>query len=259
MQPNKIEKIDLKAQVKKELYSFIKQMDLNVSNKLPREEKLASMLGVSRVTLRSVLDEMSSKSIIFRRQGKGTFVNSAFFGIKVSFNPVIHFFEMIENSGYTPRVQIIYSGYDYPNKEVANALDINQKSKVFICTKFFYADDKFCAMTKDFIPATILSEFDADKLEKYSKSLFHFLNQTIGIKIVWDKVEIDVINNSDIDELKKDLKQGNLDEKPLLLLKGVNFDQKDRKTMYALEYIDTSILTFNEIRKRSITYENLLN
>ena len=53
--PRRVRKTDLKLQVEEELVRFIKHMDLAVNRKLPREEELARMLGVSRITLRSVL------------------------------------------------------------------------------------------------------------------------------------------------------------------------------------------------------------
>ena len=92
--PRKVRKTDLKAQVEEELLRFIKHMDLSVNSKLPREEELARMLGVSRITLRSVLDDLAGKGMIFRRHGRGTFVNSSFFEMKASFNPVMHFADM---------------------------------------------------------------------------------------------------------------------------------------------------------------------
>lgn len=49
--PRRVRKTDLKLQVEEELVRFIKHMDLAVNRKLPREEELARMLGVSRITL----------------------------------------------------------------------------------------------------------------------------------------------------------------------------------------------------------------
>ena len=56
-----IKKTNLKTQVRAELEGYINEMDLEVSNKLPREEELCRILGISRVTLRSVLDDLAEK------------------------------------------------------------------------------------------------------------------------------------------------------------------------------------------------------
>lgn len=70
-----IKKINLKSQVRAELEEYIHSLDLDVANKLPREEELCRILGISRVTLRSVLDDLAAEGIIIRVHGRGTFVN----------------------------------------------------------------------------------------------------------------------------------------------------------------------------------------
>lgn len=42
---------------------------------LPSENELIKAYNVSRITVRKALDEMESQEYVFRRQGKGTFVN----------------------------------------------------------------------------------------------------------------------------------------------------------------------------------------
>lgn len=44
-----IKKINLKSQVRAELEEYIHSLDLDVANKLPREEELCRILGISRV------------------------------------------------------------------------------------------------------------------------------------------------------------------------------------------------------------------
>lgn len=254
MQPPKVERIDLKTQVKEALQHYIKQLDLSISNKLPREEELAQMLGVSRVTLRSVLDDMASEGIIFRRQGKGTFVNPAFFEMKVSFNPVMHFSDMIRNSGYEPRTEILYRGIEQADKETAQALQIKEGSKVIVCTKIFYADHSICAMVEDYVPVSVVQEENLELLDQYSDSMFYFIYHTTGRQVKWDKTEIDVIMSKKVKRLSEHIKKCGGKEKAFLLLKGINYDENDQEVLYALEYIDTSILKFNQIRKRSIIY-----
>ena len=56
-----IKKINLKSQVRAELEEYIHSLDLDVANKLPREEELCRILGISRVTLRSVLDDLAAE------------------------------------------------------------------------------------------------------------------------------------------------------------------------------------------------------
>lgn len=101
-------------------------MELGVSTKLPREEELSTILGVSTITLRSVLDDLASKGMIFRRHRKGTFVNRGYFEMKASFNPVMHFSDMIINSGYTPRIELLDYRIISVCKDTAEQLQIKE-------------------------------------------------------------------------------------------------------------------------------------
>lgn len=102
-----IKKINLKSQVRAELEEYIHSLDLDVANKLPREEELCRILGISRVTLRSVLDDLAAEGIIIRVHGRGTFVNPHFREIACRFDQAIHFPDLIESSGYKARMEIL--------------------------------------------------------------------------------------------------------------------------------------------------------
>ena len=102
MSTHKLNVTSLSEQAKKEVLRYIENMDFDKGNKLPREEMLAEMIGVSRITIRQALNELSAEGIIFRRQGKGTFVNVDSLNIKVTFSPCMELTQMIQNSGYRP-------------------------------------------------------------------------------------------------------------------------------------------------------------
>ena len=83
-----IKRIDLKTQAKVKIQEYIASLDLSKSNKLPREEEFCRIIGVSRITLRSALNELEMEGLVHRRQGKGTFVNITRRNMKLSFSPV---------------------------------------------------------------------------------------------------------------------------------------------------------------------------
>ena len=170
----KVKKLDLKQTVKDMLLDHISQMDLSVETKLPREEELALMFGVSRITIRSVLDDLANEGIITRKHGKGTFVNPVSAGIQVSFNPVMHFSDMIRNSGYTPSVKIIECRTEAASKEVAMALKIKEGQDVVVCVKAFFADDKLCSIVQDYVDIELLPDYE-DMTTEDMDSLFYYI------------------------------------------------------------------------------------
>ena len=68
MNTQKLRVRSLSDQAKEAILQYIEEMDLKADNKLPREEALAEMLGVSRITIRQALNDLAAEGIIFRRQ-----------------------------------------------------------------------------------------------------------------------------------------------------------------------------------------------
>lgn len=244
-----IKKTDLKSQVRAELEEYINSMNLEVSNKLPREEELCRILGISRITLRSVLDDLASEGSIIRIHGKGTFVNPHFREITCRFDQAVHFPDLIRNSGYKPRMEILDVQIGAAEKEVAEALKISKGAQVWSAIKVFYADEHPCAVSYDYVPVEFFSLKSLENLKKYKDSIFYFLYKETGKKIVWDKVEIDTILSDDIlpDGV---VVEGFPKQKPFLFLSSVNYDQENRECIYIREYINTSILKYSQIRRR---------
>lgn len=255
--PRRVRKNDLKLQVEEELVRVIKHMDLAVNRKLPREEELSRMMGVSRITLRSVLDDLAAKGMIFRRHGKGTFVNSSFFEMKASFNPVMHFADMIRNSGYEPKVEMIDHRIVKTDRDVALHLEIEEGSQALECDKIFYADKQICAVTRDYIPLSYLKGVDLAELDHYVNSVFYFMYKASGKKLEWDKVELNAVYSREDELLNRLLKAAGISPKAFLLLKGVNFDEDGTPAVYTWEYVDTEILKYSQIRKRILHYEDM--
>ena len=64
-----------KDSIRQELISSIKNGQYVVDNKLEGERQLALQLGVSRGTLRQVVDELVQEGLLVRKHGSGTYIN----------------------------------------------------------------------------------------------------------------------------------------------------------------------------------------
>lgn len=256
-EPRKIQKADLREQIEDELLHYIRQMDFKISTKLPREEELARMLGVSRITLRSVLEEFAVKGMIFRKHGKGTFVNRNFFEMKVSFNPVMHFVDVIKQSGYEPKVEVIGRRVEKADRDISEKLQIEEHAPVYVFEKVFYADNQICAITRDYISQAYLGDFSEEEFLKCSESVYYLIYEKKAQKIGWNQVELNAVYSQECDWINAILEEKNISPRAFLLLQGVEFDYEEEPAILSLEYIDTSILKFSQIRKRIIQYDTL--
>ena len=253
----KVERIkegSLKDQVRNAIFLYIKQLDNEQKNKLPSEDDLAKMLGVSRITIRGALDELNSQGFIFRRHGKGTFINTEALKLKVQFNPVRQFLDIISHSGYQPSIRIIELRQTTASAEVAKVLDIAEGDPVVVSRKVFYADQRPAYYCVDHFPLALLSSADdlAD-YQRYENSVFDFLTAKTGLAFAWDRIELSAVTSQDNTELARHFQCGDR-IRAFLLCQGVNYDEQDRPLLYACEYIDTELIKYNMIRQKSFEF-----
>lgn len=255
MSTHKLNVTSLSEQAKKEVLRYIGNMDFDKGNKLPREEMLAEMIGVSRITIRQALNELSAEGIIFRRQGKGTFVNVDSLNIKVTFSPCMELTQMIQNSGYRPSVRLLNISRIKRDEEVCKILQMRDGEQLVVAEKLFLADDKICAFCRDYFGMDLIGGEEAfESFSQYEDSIYKYIYNLSGEKAEWDKVEIDTIQPEAIEGLTKYVSQKELGEKPYLYLKTLNYSSKDKPLIYAKEYFNTSIIKFNLIRQKKIGY-----
>ena len=247
----------LVEQAKTSIQNYIKQMDLTKSNKLPREEKLAELIGVSRITIRAALNQLAAEGSIFRRQGKGTFVNVDSLNIKVTFSPVVEFARMICDSGYQPGVKNLGVSYytARQGEEIRKKLLLSEEEPLVAVERAFLADGTICAYTVDIFPRQMLGAGNFSDLRSYEKSVYEFLYAQTGRRILWDKIDLNVVNAGEIPGYALHLRDAFERERPLLYIQGTNYDENDLPIMYSLEYIDTRVIQFSVIRQRKIQYK----
>jgi GntR family transcriptional regulator len=111
-------------------------------SRLPPENELASMLGVSRTTVRSALQSLEQHGVLTRSPRRGTVVHERLSPSMVALQRLIGFERLLEEQGYqvetitTPRVR-----KDAP-AEVVAALGIPKNSSVFEIDRLFLASGK---------------------------------------------------------------------------------------------------------------------
>lgn len=71
----KIGRVNVSEAVLDEIKRLIGSGEWPVDSKIPSENELAAMMGVSRVSIRSALQKLSSVGLIESRHGEGTFVS----------------------------------------------------------------------------------------------------------------------------------------------------------------------------------------
>lgn len=245
----------LSEQAKKEILHYIDEMDLKKDNKLPREELLAEMIGVSRITIRQALNALAAEGVVFRRQGRGTFVNVDSLNIKVSFSPCMELTQMIRNSGFEPSVRLLNICSIPRDEEICSLLQMREEEQLVMAEKLFLADGRICAFCRDYFGMDLIGGEEAfDRFSKYEDSIYRYIHDASGQEAQWDKVEIDTVMPTKIPGLNRYVGAKELGDQPYLFLKTLNYSDKDRPLVYANEYFNPSIIKFSLIRPKNIRY-----
>lgn len=255
----------LSARAQEAIMQIIEGMDLAQDNKLPREELLASQLGVSRTTIRQALNNLAAEGVVSRRQGKGTFVNVDSIGIRVTFSPCMELMQAIRNSGFEPSVRLLsahaadessgFSSGRYSMDDVRRMLELEAGDRLIEHDKVFFADGEPCAFCRDYFGASVAGgEAGLDELERYDDSLYRFVYNRSGRRVEWGKVEIDVAAPDDLPAVfASQVAPGA--GRPFLCIRSVNYDQNSRPVVFAVEYVDTSVIRYNLIRQKAVDYQ----
>ncbi|HCL90061.1 MAG TPA: hypothetical protein DHW70_01860 [Candidatus Atribacteria bacterium] len=100
----------LYMEAKIELIKMIKKGDFK-NNKLPTEDKLSEMLGISRSTIREALITLDREGVITKKQGIGNLIHNSVLESKMRIDIIQDFLKLLENGGYKASVKRINSGW----------------------------------------------------------------------------------------------------------------------------------------------------
>lgn len=239
--------------IKQDLEEYIRDSYESGYLKLPTEKELADMFNVSRITIRSSLAFFEEKGYIIRKQGLGTFINPEAMKIKSNLMEGLEFYSLIENSGYKAKDEVIESMLTSPPENVRQKLQLNKNEKVFKISKVYYANEYPSIISIDYVPVKFFNEdFSIKDKSLYSKnkSIFDMLYEHGNQVILRDKIEVEAISEK---ESRKYLQNKNILKcDAVLLLKTLNFNDKNRPVLFTIEIHNTNFIKFDLLRVKNI-------
>ena len=186
--------IPLYAQVANQLRFDIEHGKYAKGERIPTEKELGQLYAVSRITVRSALDELEKEHLLIRKQGKGTFIAREKFRRDISRGS--SFTQICLANGQIPGAKVIKSVIENADESDLAELKLPEKSKVIVIERIRYADDIPVALEISRLPerfAFLLNENLNDAslisllLEKYNIS---FTCTTKVLELVYASYEI---------------------------------------------------------------------
>lgn len=129
-------------------------------DRLPSEPELAHRLGVSRATLREAMRSFEGQGLIRRKQGVGTFV----VGLPQVLETGLEVLESIETMAQRIHLDVSMGALQVrevsAGEEEANALDVEEGTRLVQVSRVILADDRPVAYLVDILPEDILTPED---------------------------------------------------------------------------------------------------
>jgi len=159
-------RIPLYQQLYEILQSEILGGKWSAGDRFPPESELIESCGVSRITVRKVLDMLVKEGLVYRQQGRGTFV--AHPALKHGLSRIVNFTEDMVQRGFVPSTRVLFSGLIRADSSLAAALDVEQGEVLARLERIRLADgEPMCLERSHLVHRYLLGILDYD-FEKLS-------------------------------------------------------------------------------------------
>ncbi|UWR87745.1 GntR family transcriptional regulator [Phaeobacter inhibens] len=123
---------------------------------LPAEREIATLTGLSRVTVRRAMQDLVDRGIVVQRQGSGSFVADGTPKVEQSLSQLTSFTEDMERRGYDTSVEWLERGIHTPSPEEVMALALTSGEAVARIARLRRANGRPMAIERASLPVDIL-------------------------------------------------------------------------------------------------------
>lgn len=210
--------------------------------RLPSEDELASMVNVSRTTIRTALHSLEQDGIITRRRALGTTVNEHVTPDLVALQQLAGFDWLLREKGHKVKVDVNWARGPVTT-EVSQFFGSAPHEEALLTEKLFFADGQLAIYIRDLVP---WSEIAKPPRGKLSPSLFDFSARHCREPIDHAIVEIEPAVKRDAETTKLAVAIGD----PFARLHERHFAIDRRSIAYSVIDVDDSFVRFEVFRRQ---------
>jgi len=210
--------IPLYYQLKVLFKEKIENGEWSYDEQIPNELKLAEEYGVSRATIRQAILDLVRQGHLYRKQGKGTFVQKP----KIEDDFIKFYFpSKLGNKHKLVRIDKLYCTH-----EIGLGLGLTSKDEVFRLIRVRYFNNEPSVLETSYIPKMIAPSLYQENLEL---RLYELLFEKYGITIVTAKTYVEPVllndNQAELLEVNK--------SNPALKLTRIAFSSHEKPVVYS--------------------------
>jgi GntR family transcriptional regulator len=207
-------------------------------SRLPPENELADMLGVSRTTVRSALQSLEQHGVLTRSPRRGTQVHGRLSPSMVALQRLIGFTRLLEEQGYSVRTLTNARITTAPPEEVLLALGTVKGTPIYEIDRLFEASGKPAVWAINYIQADLFSERPAD--DQLAQSPFDMGDLLVGGPV--DHALVELVPRKATNAVVKRL--GLKPSEPYILLKELHLSESGAVLGFSLIHVNDHFVRF---------------
>ena len=170
--------LPLYVQVKELLIRDIVEGRWKAGAILPSEFDLSAEFGVSQGTIRKALDELSDEHIVFRRQGKGTFITKT-----TPQNSLFHYFHITRNDGLreAPRSLTVSVAEVAAIATVNRELQCEQDAPLILIQRIRFLDTMRALFERIYLPCELFPGLARER--QLPDALYNFYEREYSVTV----------------------------------------------------------------------------
>jgi GntR family transcriptional regulator len=207
---------------------MIDQGELKPGDRIPSENELSQMLNVSRITPRQALQELLDSGMVYREQGKGTFVAESKMRDVQGFSS---FTEDMLSRGMKPGSRILTQEVVSVDENLAAILHLSPGDPALHLLRLRLADEKPVAIQSTYLPYRLVPGLETEDLT--DRSLFEILRRKYFVNPFWTEAAVEAAEATAEKARLLEIKPGS----PVLVVRGLTFTEtfevvESVRTMY---------------------------
>jgi GntR family transcriptional regulator len=210
--------------------------------RLPSEDELASMLNVSRTTIRTALHSLEQDGIVTRRRALGTTVNQHVRPDLVALQQLAGFDWLLREKGHKVKVDVSWVR-EPVTAEISQLFGSGPHEDGLLTEKLFFADGQLAIYIRDLVP---WEEIAKPPRGKISPSLFGFSARHCREPIDHAIVEIEPAVKRDEETTRLAVSIGD----PFARLHECHFAVDGRSIAYSVIDVDDKFIRFEVFRRQ---------
>jgi GntR family transcriptional regulator len=237
--------IPLYFQLKELLRQEVESGRWQPGQQIPSEPELCEAFGISRTVVRQALRELEYQGLLYREQGKGTFVAQP----KISeslMQDLSGFYEDTVAKGLTPATQVLRQEVQPAHKKIADYLQIEAGDKVIVIERLRSVGSEPIVLVTTYLPYDICPDLIDEDLS--TQSLYALLEGKYGLQLSHGRRMIEAVAANQYEAQHLGVQEG----APLILLDSVSYlkDGRPIEHFHAVHRGDRSRFEVEVVRVR---------